>query len=92
MSAYTPIVRDEDLPPGLLERAARGQATRDFAHRCKHHVPKPGQAEKYTANRALIEATGTALIDNCPPGRELAIALTKLDEALMFANAAIARS
>ena len=32
------------------------------------------------------------LVDECPDSRELSVALTKLEEAVMWANAAIARN
>lgn len=37
-----------------------------------------------------LRNVGHAMVEYCPPGRELSLALTKLQEARMFAIAAIA--
>lgn len=42
--------------------------------------------------RTECHRTAAFLIDLCPVGRELSLALTKLEEAMFWANAAIARS
>lgn len=57
-----------------------------------YHPPKAGQPEKYGAIRD--EARELALyIDNlCLDSREKSLALTKLEETVMWANAAIARN
>lgn len=56
-----------------------------------YHSPKPGQNERYEflRNQAFILALNIS--QQCPPGRERALALTKLEEAIFAANAAIAR-
>jgi hypothetical protein len=58
----------------------------------KHHPPKTGQrikAHEYV--RKVTRECAEAFVDACPEGRELSIALTKIEEAMMWANAAIAR-
>ncbi|EEL13981.1 hypothetical protein bcere0016_54320 [Bacillus cereus 95/8201] len=57
-----------------------------------YHPPKEGQVEKFTdiRNEGLHFAN---LIDStCPNSREKSLALTKLEEAVMWANASIARN
>ncbi|MDA1742227.1 MULTISPECIES: Acb2/Tad1 domain-containing protein [Bacillus cereus group] len=57
-----------------------------------YHPPKEGQVEKFKdiRNEGLHFAN---LIDsNCPNSREKSLALTKLEEAVMWANASIARN
>ncbi len=56
------------------------------------HPVKPGQGAKYTQNRDWAREMAHKLIDQCPPSRELSVALTKLDEVVYWANAAIARN
>lgn len=42
--------------------------------------------------RQLLERTAMSLAGNLPHGRELALALTKLEEAMHWANAGLARA
>lgn len=57
-----------------------------------YHAPKAGQAEKYSLLRGLFRDLATKLLIQCPPSRERSVALTKLEEAVFWANAAIARN
>jgi len=57
-----------------------------------YHAPKEGQAARYTRLRAEAKALATTFAQECPESRELSLALTHLEEAIMFANAAIARN
>ncbi|EOO11374.1 DUF7681 family protein [Bacillus cereus] len=57
-----------------------------------HHPPKEGQVEKYVdiRNEGLHFAN---LIDGlCPNSREKSLAITKIEEAVFWANASIARN
>ena len=56
-----------------------------------YHAPQGDQGERYTALRAQCRSLAESIIGYCPPGREQAVALTKLEESMMWANAAIAR-
>ena len=58
----------------------------------KHHSPKEGQKDKYEALRAKGKELAYMFDDLCPPTRERALALTKLEESIMWANASIARN
>lgn len=63
------------------------------ANNFRHHVPHdPSQGERYGDVRALLNAAADALLEKCPPSRELSVALTKLEEAMFWANASIARN
>ena len=58
---------------------------------CRYHpVQGDDQAKRYEANRAAAEEFGKVLLKNCPPSRELSIAINHLQAALMFSNGAIA--
>lgn len=57
-----------------------------------YHPPKPDQPEKYTRLREEARVLAHLIVDLVPPGREQASALTRLEEAVMHANAGIARS
>lgn len=64
-----------------------GRIENDFSH----HVPKEGQGAKIEANRDKAKTLAHFFVENCPPSRELWLALTKLEEALFYANAALVR-
>ena len=57
-----------------------------------YHAPKPGQPEKYNEIRSQALAYARLIIGNCPASRERYLAITKLEEAVFWANAAIARN
>lgn len=63
----------------------------DLRHRFTYHPPTAGQPEQYVQIRQAAYACATLIETLCPPGRESAVAFTKLEEAVMWANAAIAR-
>lgn len=58
----------------------------------KYHPPAEGQAERYEAIRAKAKELATLLNASCPSSRELSVAHTNLETAVMWANAAIARN
>ena len=57
-----------------------------------YHPPKPGQPEIYTAIREMAHDYASYIQSSCPESRELSIALTKIEESVMWANASVARN
>ena len=57
-----------------------------------YHAPKGTQQERYVSIRDQAKAFAEMLDNQCPVSRELALAMTKLEEAVMWANASIARN
>lgn len=57
-----------------------------------YHPPKPGQPEVYGEIRQEAKEFAFTLLALCPESRELSVALTHLEEVVMWANASIARS
>lgn len=57
-----------------------------------YHPPKEGQAERYTQIRQAARYLSKFFNEECPPSRELALAQTNLEQAVFWANAAIARN
>lgn len=57
-----------------------------------YHKPVGDQAERYEAIRFAGYLLALHLTERAPPSRELSLALTKVDEAVFWANAAIARN
>lgn len=64
----------------------------ELANRFTYHPPKDGQAERYNAIRSLAGQLAIDLNEMCPDSREKSFALTHLEEAVMWANASIARN
>lgn len=58
----------------------------------KYHAPKEGQPEKYNALRDKAKELAYLIDELCPDSREKSLALTKLEESNMWANASIARN
>jgi hypothetical protein len=59
--------------------------------RFTYHAPKEGQPEKYEHIRNSAMGLAALLIRMTPDSREQSLALTKLEEVVFWANAAIAR-
>ena len=57
-----------------------------------YHAPKPGQPEDYKALRDKAKELAYEFDRLCPESREKSLAVTKLEECVMWANASIARN
>jgi len=58
-----------------------------------YHAPKGDQAERYTKLRQAAKAFAYLMDELSPgPSREKSLAMTKLEEAVMWINAGIARN
>lgn len=57
-----------------------------------YHAPTPDQIHKYTEIRHEAKILAAMILIDVPEGREKALALTKLEEVVMWANAGIARA
>ena len=57
-----------------------------------YHAPTPEKAKRHEDLRTFAKSFAFALTEYCPESRELSVALTKLEEAMMWGNAAIARN
>jgi len=71
-----------DVPPAMRRRLDN-----DFVY----HTPKEDQIPRYQALRDQARELAINIVELTPPSREQALALTKLEEAIMHANSAIAR-
>jgi len=58
----------------------------------KYHTPKDDQATRYERIRHEAKLFAESLGLVCPPSRELSLALTNLENAVMWANSSIARN
>lgn len=64
----------------------------DLSKRFTHHPPKGDQAFRYGEIRNRARGLADLLNQLCPESREKSLAITHLEEAVMWANAAIARN
>lgn len=63
----------------------------ELINRFSYHAPKPGQPEKYESIRARLREVAQYIEDVTPDCREREEAIKKLEEAMFWANASIAR-
>ena len=64
----------------------------ELEKRFTYHQPKGDQAERYTELRLAARNLATMIVNRTPASREQALALTNLEQAVMWANAAVARN
>lgn len=57
-----------------------------------YHAPKEGQQEKYEGLREKGKELVCLMVAFCPDSRERSLAITKVEEAIMWADASIARN
>lgn len=66
----------------------KAEVERNFTY----HPPKEDQPNRYIDMRFMFQNMALHIFEECPPSRERSLALTKLEESVMWANAAIARN
>jgi len=65
----------------------------DLRTRFKHHPPATdAAANAFGLVRGECESLAAQIVALCPDGREKALALTRIEEAMFWTNAAIARN
>jgi len=65
----------------------------DLEHRFAYHPPRNAVTVcKHEEIRSEMLRAALVVEETCPEGREKSLAITKLEEAMMWANAAIARA
>ncbi|MEA3246274.1 MAG: hypothetical protein U9Q74_08980 [Gemmatimonadota bacterium] len=68
------------------------QQVADIERRFTYRSPKGDQLDRYAALRSGAKNLAWQIFQSTPPSREQSLALTKLEEAIMHANSAIARN
>jgi hypothetical protein len=63
----------------------------ELALRFTYHPPRVNQAQRYEQMRTNAYELASFITGNVPDSRERSLALTHLEQAVMWANAAIAR-
>ena len=74
------------------ERNVSFDGNAEIENNFMYHKPKDGQSEKYETLRAKAKEFAYLVDDLCPDGKEREISMAKLEESVMWANAAIARN
>jgi hypothetical protein len=64
----------------------------DIKNRFSFHPANSNQAALYEAMRAKALELAAWMDENAPESRELSLAITNLDQAVMWFNAAVARN
>jgi hypothetical protein len=64
----------------------------DINNRFTYHAPKDDQPARYVTIREKGKELAIVITSLSQPSREQSLALTKLEEAIMWANAGIARN
>ena len=75
------------MPLSATDKLLLERIESDFVY----HAPHGDQAERYQQLRETAKGLAKQIIHLCPDGRERSLALSKLEESVMWANAAIAR-
>lgn len=64
----------------------------DLQNRFSYHKPIVSQPQRYEEIRAKAMELAVFLLERCPESREFSLAMTNLEQAIMWANASIARN
>lgn len=64
----------------------------DLDNRFIYHAPKGNQVERYQTIRDKAKELAELVVADTPSSREQSLALTNLEQAVFWANAAIARN
>jgi len=64
----------------------------DIDNRFTYHKPHGDQNERYEYLRKEAGSLALKIFDLCPESRERSLAITNLEQAIMWANASIARN
>lgn len=71
------------------KKLLRDRVERDFTY---HPPTTEEKKQKYVTLREKGKELALLIVELCPASREQSVALTELETAIMFANAAIARN
>lgn len=69
----------------------RSVTAEELRRRFTYHAPRGDEPERYELLRGEGRELAELIVELVPAGREQAVALTKLEEVVMWANAGVAR-
>ena len=76
----------------LMLKGGNKMSNQTIENAFTYHAPKDGQTNKYNAIREKSKELAYLIDELCPNSREKALANTKLEESVMWANASISRN
>lgn len=83
------------VPYGVFEatyKPFRDEVDKDIENCFMYHAPKPGQQEVYIEIRNAAKELAYLINQKVPKSRERSLAMTKLEEMVMWANTGVARN
>jgi len=80
----------QELNRDNLPDYTKPEGLKMLAETFTYHAPKNNQLPRYQDIRGAAHNLAVIIEKHCPPSREKSIAITKLQEVSMFANASIA--
>ena len=89
---YTFVEMLEKEIADAVEDAKRDTAITKIDNDFTYHAPKPGQPEKYEVLRTQAKDLALKINELCPDSKEKDMAMCRLNEAVMWAVASIARN
>lgn len=85
-------MNEQQVPTTTMEYDITEEDQARLDNNFRYHSPQPDQETRYRRIRAEGREFARTVLRNVPPSRERSLALTKIEEAVMWANAAIARN
>lgn len=80
------------MPTSDSHEAKQAQAVYDLQNRFQYHKPDGPRVDAHQDVRQTCQHAAFVFFSLLPDGREKALAMTKIEEAMFWANAAIARA
>lgn len=84
-------IMNKNKPRTKTTSTKKKEVDLDLENRFTYHKPKEEDVHKFATIRDMAKGYAVAIKQLCPTGREQSLALTKLEEVVMWANASIAR-
>ncbi len=92
MTDFFEEVKEIDRLLEIANRKDDDMTQSELDNNFTYHAPSPAQATQYTMLRAKAKELAEMFVVECPQSRECSLALTSLEQSVMWANAAIARN
>ena len=80
------------MPVSQQGKGKREITMMDINNTFTYHRPKNDQPARYEAIRTEAKRLAETIYDLCPDSQERSLAMTNLEQAVMWANASIARN